>query len=31
MTLPEEVGQLFEVNGFGSSVRDRNSSPTARR
>jgi beta-N-acetylhexosaminidase len=23
MTLPEEVGQLFEVNGFGSSVRDR--------
>src|SRR5207302_2945818 len=24
MTLPEEVGQLFEVNGFGSSVRDRN-------
>jgi beta-N-acetylhexosaminidase len=24
MTIPEEVGQLFEVNGFGSSVRDRN-------
>jgi beta-N-acetylhexosaminidase len=24
MTLPEEVGQLFEVNGFGSSVRDTN-------
>jgi beta-N-acetylhexosaminidase len=24
MTLPEEVGQLFEVNGYGSSVRDRN-------
>ena len=22
MTLPEEVGQLFEVNGYGSSVRD---------
>ena len=24
MTIPEEVGQLFEVNGFGSSVRDSN-------
>ena len=24
MTIPEEVGQLFEVNGYGSSVRDRN-------
>jgi beta-N-acetylhexosaminidase len=23
MTVPEEVGQLFEVNGVGSSVRDR--------
>jgi beta-N-acetylhexosaminidase len=24
MTLPEEVGQLFEVNGYGTTVRDRN-------
>jgi beta-N-acetylhexosaminidase len=24
MTLPEEVGQVFEVNGYGRSVRDRN-------
>jgi beta-N-acetylhexosaminidase len=23
MTIPEEVGQLFEVNGYGSSIRDR--------